>query len=248
MKKFVFGLFLLVSVTTYGQFKKGTRMIGSSVATGFFNGGNTEISYPSNSNLNYSSKNSSYGITLSPNYGWFISDKTVVGVLLNAGFNGFTTTDKTSANVRFRETNSTSFNFGAGAFVRNYFNTGSSFMPFGQASLNLGLASNSSDGFYFESGTTVSRVDFDRKSTGGFYTNANLTFGVTKMLNSFIGLDLYLGYNFSFNRLNYTENQAVDASNNGTIDETRKADTESRFTSHGAAVGVGLQIFLDPKK
>lgn len=248
MKKAGFVLLLLVSFSTYGQFKRGDRMVGSSIAAGFFNSGNTDISYPSNTNLNYSSKNNSFGISVSPNYGWFISDKTAVGILFTANFNGYNTTEKTSTNVRFRETNSSSFNVGIGGFARNYFNTSSSFMPFGQASINFGLSNSSSDGFYFENATTVTRVDFDRKSTGGFYTNASLSFGATKMINSHIGFDIYGGYNFSYNKLNFSENQSVDAGNNGSIDETRKADTESRFNSNGFSIGVGLQIFLDPKK
>ena len=71
------GILLLACVITHAQFKKGDKMAGASVASIFFNSGGADVSFPQVNG--YSSYSSSYGVSLEPAVGWFVSENTVIG-------------------------------------------------------------------------------------------------------------------------------------------------------------------------
>jgi len=102
----------------HSQFKQGDRMIGTSVGTIFFNSGNSDITV-ANIGTN-TSKVNSYGVSINPSYGWFVSDNTVIGATLNINPNGQKTTYVENGNT-YQSDKSNGFNIGAGGFVRNYF-------------------------------------------------------------------------------------------------------------------------------
>ena len=65
--------YYLAGIATSAQFNKGDKMVGASVASIFFNSGNADISVASVGNN--ISKITSYGVSITPSVGWFISEK-----------------------------------------------------------------------------------------------------------------------------------------------------------------------------
>src|SRR6187399_1130512 len=72
---------LLFTIGVNAQFKQGDNMVGASIGSVFLNSGSSDVSFPQTQG--YSSKSSGYGIKIEPSWGWFISEKTAVGVSLN---------------------------------------------------------------------------------------------------------------------------------------------------------------------
>ena len=118
-------------------------------------------------------------------------------------------------------------------------------LPFGQLNLNFGTGSSKSDGFSF-SGSD--KYTYKGNSSGDSYMNAGLSLGFTKMLNNNIGLDFFAGYNYSRTKSTFKKTTQVDLGNNGSVDQTSTSEPTSKYTNHGALVGVSFQIFLDKKK
>jgi hypothetical protein len=236
-------LLIMLSFVADAQFKKGMRMVGVNIASGGFNSGNSDVSFPSTI-TGYSSKVNSYSFNLNPSIGWFISDKTAVGISLNINPTGRKETYESNANT-FQQDKTNSFNLGIGGFARNYFSqSGSSFRPFGQLGLNLGMSSQTTSGFFIASGNMY-KSTYSGKSSGGFFANAALSLGLTKMINPHTGLDIYLGYSYSYSKATFKTTTLKDIGNNGSVDETSKNEPTTKFTSNGVLLGVGLQIFLD---
>lgn len=223
-------------------------MVGADVGSIFFNSGSSDVTYPSPT-TGYTSKTNSYGFSITPSMSWFISDNTAIGVLLNINPTGNKVSYNASGNT-YQEDKSNIFNAGIGGFARNYFKSGpSSFKPFGQFSLNLGFSSQKTEGFFYGgSGPNAYKQIYDGKSSGGFFVNAALALGMTKMLNAHTGLDFFAGYNYSRNKHTYKTITKRDEGNNGSIDVTFEDNPTTSFSNHGVVLGVGFQIFLDPRK
>lgn len=245
-KLLTFASILALSLTANGQFKKGDKMVGASIASLAFNSGNADISVASiGSN---ESKITSYNVLINPSIGWFISNKTVVGVTLNINPNGQKTTYEQNGTT-YQSDKSNTFNIGLGGFARNYFSASGNLLPFVQASLNGGISNLKTDGFFYGgSGSGAYKDTYTGKSTGGSFVNASFTGGFTKMLGENAGLDLYLGYNFSYNKNVFKRTILRDQGIDGSIDTRSENETTTKFTNHGFLLGVGFQIFLHPKK
>ena len=237
-------VFLLTMVAN-AQFKKGMRMVGASIGSALYNSGSSDITVTSiGSNK---SKITNYNVTINPSLGWFISDNTVVGATLNINPNGQKTTYEQSGTT-YQSDKSNGYNIGVGGFARNYFNSKSSMMPFGQVSLNGGFSNLKTEGFFYGgSGPTAYKTSYTGNSNGGVFANASFTFGFTKMLGENAGLDFYLGYAFSYNKNTFKKTTLRDLGNDGTIDERAENETTTKFTNHGFILGVGFQIFLPEK-
>lgn len=242
--------FLLAGgIAAKAQFKKGTRMAGTSIGNVFYNSGSSDISY-TGITTGATSKTTSFGLSFIPSLGWFVSDNTAIGVTFNINpwSNKTTYTAELNGNT-YEQDKLNGFNFGIGGFARNYFNSSSSFMPYGQFSLNLGMSTQSSSGFFYGgSGASAYKTTYSGKSSGGFFANSSLTLGMTKLLNSNTGLDLYAGYSFSYNKNTYKTNSTRDDGNNGSIDQTSVSNPTTKFTNHGFTLGAGFQIFLERKQ
>ncbi|MEO7983303.1 MAG: hypothetical protein ABI688_04400 [Bacteroidota bacterium] len=244
-KGFFAVILLLVSMNAAAQFARGDKMVGTSIGSIFFNSGGADVSFPQV--RGYSSKTSNYGLKLEPIFGWFISDKTVVG----AGVNINPTNQKVryeDLGTTFQEDKSTSFNIGIGAFIRNYFTNNSSFIPFGQFGFNTGISSASTDGFKYYTASPNYKVSYAGKSSGGFFANATLQLGLTKMIGEYTGLDIYLGYNYSYSKNTFKTTTLTDLNIDGTIDTRAENQSTSKYTNHGVIVGVGFQVFLKGRK
>jgi len=223
-------------------------MAGADVGSIFFTSGTADVSYPAPT-VGYTSKTTSFGVSIAPSMGWFISDNTAIGVLLNINPSSNKTTYESGGNT-YQQDKVSIFNIGIGGFARNYFSSeGSSFRPFGQLSLNFGFNSQQSDGFFYGgSGSSAYKLTYDGKSSGGFFFNAALALGMTKMLSAHTGLDFFAGYNFSHNKNTYKTVTQRDDGNNGSIELTYESNPTTNFSSHGVVLGVGFQVFLDPRK
>jgi hypothetical protein len=227
------------------QFSKGDKMVGATIGSVFFNSGKSDYSYPAPT-TGFSSNVKSFGVNFTPMYGWFISDKTVMGASFLLDYGHQKTFDKDGSNGNtFNEDQSNHFNIGIGGFARNYFSTSGGFSPFGQVAINFGISSSSSKGFYF---TGSDKSTYDGSSSGGFFANAGLSLGMTKMLNPHTGLDIFLGYNYSYTKNEFKKVTQFDMGNNGTIDQTSTSQPTTKYTNNGVTAGIGLQVFLEGKK
>ena len=236
-------LFLVVLVNLEAQFKKGQRMVGSTIGNVYYNSGKTDYS-DANISGTYTSNNNNFGIGLNPNIGWFMSENTAVGTQLNLSYRHQNIFDESNGTT-FRKNESSFFNFGIGGFVRNYFSSDKTMKPFAQFNLNLGIASSTSEGFSYSGND---KTTFDGKSSGDFFANAGLVGGFTKMLNPNVGLDIFAGYNYSYNKTSFKTTSKTDVGNNGSVDITAISEPEGKYSNHGFSFGLGFQIFLDPKK
>jgi hypothetical protein len=243
-KIFLAGAFLFFSVVVKAQFSKGDRMAGATVGSLLFNSGTADISVATiGSNT---SRITSYNVTIGPSLGWFISDKTAIGVTLNINPNGQKTTYEQSGST-YQSDKNNGFNFGLGGFVRNYF-SGKTLLPFAQFSLNGGLGSLKTEGFFYGgAGTGAYKTSYTGSSNGGVFMNTSFTGGVTKLIGENAGLDFYLGYTFSYNKNVFKRTSLRDDGNNGSIDTRSENETTTKFTNHGFSAGVGFQFFLRKK-
>jgi hypothetical protein len=246
-KKLIIAPFVaLVTLSGFSQFKKGDKMAGASVASLLFNSGSSDITVESiGSNT---AKVTGYSVNLSPSLGWFFNENTAAGFTLsiNPG------SDKTSYEQNgstYQSDKSSKYNIGAGGFVRNYFGSDKKLRPFGQASINAGTSSLKTDGFfYYNTGNPLYKQTYDGKSSGGFFLNASLTGGFTKMIGDYTGLDFYLGYNYSVNNYTFKKTTLYYTSSSDTNPTKGINNSTTKFTNNGFVVGVGFQVFIKGKK
>jgi len=244
-KGFLAGLFILISLAGNAQFSKGDKMLGTSIGSIFFNSGSSDVTFPQV--RGYSSKSTGYGVRFEPTIGWFLSDKMALGAAVNINPTG----QKISyddAGTTFQRDESNSFNIGAGAFLRNYFSNRSSFMPYGQLGFNTGISSSSTEGFKYYKSSPDYKVSYDGKSSGGFFLNTLLQLGLTKMVSDHTGLEIYLGYNYSYSKNTFKTTTLTDMGIDGSIDTRAENEPTSKYTNHGLIAGVGFQVFLKGKR
>lgn len=221
-------------------------MAGASVGNIFFNSGTQDADSPPIGST--TGKVTGFGVNLTPSLGWFITEKTAVGFSFTLNPSGQKVTFEESGST-FQKDKVNSFNIGIGGFIRNYFSSEGRLLPFGQASLNGGISSRSTDGFFYGgSGPTVYKETYDGKSSGGFFANLGLNLGLTKMLGEYTGLDLSIGYNFSYAKNTMKTTKLRDDLIDGDIDVTSENETTTKFTNHGFVLAVGFQVFLKGKK
>jgi hypothetical protein len=234
------------SLPAMAQFKRGNRMAGASVGSLFFNAGTGKVSYPAPTQ-GYTSRTTAIGLSLTPSLGWFITDKTVAGVTLTLN----PATQKTTFEVTgttYQQDQSNSFSTGAGVFARHYF-SGSALVPFVQGGMNGGISTLTKEGFFFGgSGASAYKDLYEGNTAGGFFANGALMAGITKVINEYIGLDFFGGYNFSYHRNTLKTTTTRDLQNNGSVDLTLISEPSTNFTNQGFLAGVGFQLFLEKRK
>lgn len=242
-KNCYFLIVMFFSTTMNAQFKKGYKMIGPSIGSFVFNSGSSNTTVASIGSNIITSKG--YNISIQPLYGWFISDKTVVGGLLNINPNSQKYTYEENGST-YQSDKSTGFSISVGGFARNYFSDNqNSLHPFGQISLTAGINNLKTQGFFYGgSGNNAYKITYTGNSSGGFATNAAFLGGVTKMLGENAGLDFYAGYTYMYTNSSFKKTTLRDNMINGTIDERGENETRIKFTNHGFMLGVGFQIFL----
>lgn len=224
------------------QFAKGTRMVGATIGSAFFNSGKYTYTVPPPTQGSSESVNS-LSVSFGPSMGWFISDKTAIGAHLNVAYRYDKDIKADANNVTYFRSIAKKLSLLAGGFVRNYFSNSGNFLPFGQISLAAGIGSSNHDGFNYGNSPVFKEV-FKGKSSSDFTANVGILIGLTKMFNTHIGLDLTAGYQYSYNKTAYKTTSNRDIDIDGSIDETTISDITTKYTNHGFTIGVGLQIFL----
>lgn len=239
-------LSLLAGGTLNAQFSKGDRMVGATVASAVFNSGTADINVAQIGSNTSTVKN--YNVSLTPSLGWFISENTAVGFVLNINPNGQKTSYEQGGST-YQSDQSNGFNIGGGGFARSYFGKTGSFLPFGQATVNAGASNLKTEGFfYYTGGTPYFRDTYTGKSTGGFFFNGTLAAGLTKMMGENAGLDIFLGYTYSSSKNTFKRTKLFYDTNTATSPiETRENETTTKFTNHGFQLGIGFQVFLRGK-
>ena len=238
-------VFFTASVSSKAQFSKGMRMAGASIGTAFFNSGKADYSVPSPTS-GYTINTNTLGVSLSPSFGWFITDNVVVGAQLSGGYKYDKTLKSDESDVTYYKNVINSFNLSVGGFARNYFHASGSFTPFAQVSFSVGFGSSEHEGYGYNTAPVYKDV-FKGKSSGDFLANAGLAVGATKMLNKHVGLDFVAGYTYSINNSKYKTNTDRDIGINGSVDEKLVSDLTIKSSNHGFALGVGFQVFFGGK-
>jgi hypothetical protein len=236
---------ILITLDATAQFEKGDMMPGISIGSVFLNSGSADVSFPAPTQ-GYTSITSSFGLSFNPSLGWFVNSRTVVGAMFSINPAKDKTRFENGGNT-FQKDETTSFSIGLGGFARSYFNTSSSFMPFGQLGINAGINSKKTSGFFI-AGSNAYKTSYEGKSSGGFFANSLLALGITKLMNQHAGLDIYAGYNFSYSKNKYKTTTLRDDGNNGSVDLTSVSEPETSFTNNGFTLGVGFQVFISRKK
>lgn len=231
-------LFLTCTGSIQAQFSKGTRMVGATIGSAFFNSGKSEYSVAS-STPGYTSNTNAIGINLSPSFGWFLNSSTVVGGRLLFGYDYDKIIDDQN-NITFRKNEDKQFSVSLGAFARKYFGT-DGFIPFAQLNIDAGTGNTKKEGFYYASNY---KETYSGKSSGDFVADAGLSLGLTKMLNKNVGLDIFAGYLYSYEKTKMKTTTSKDIDYNGTIDEEGISNLTTKSTTHGVHIGIGLQVFL----
>lgn len=238
--------FVLICSFSNAQFSKGMRMVGASIGTITASSGTSEQTVTNIGST--TGKVSGYNINLSPSYGWFITDNTVVGVTvaINPSKEKITFEENGST---FQKDETSQFQIGLGGFARNYFKSGGSFLPFGQVNLNAGSGNSKANGFFYGGGGSVPyKESYETKSSDGFFMNAILNVGATWMVGKNAGFDLTVGYHYSSNKYTTNTTRLRDDEIDGDIDQTATNETETKFTNHRFIIGLGFQVFLDKRK
>lgn len=236
-----FACMIIVLPALRAQFKRGDKMVGTSIASAFVNSGNSDVSF--DGFPGYSSKTSGYGLRIEPTVGWFFTEQTAAGLTLTINPSGEKYRYEDDGTT-FQEDKLSVFNIGLGIFARNYFTSTGNFKPFAQAGINGGVSIRRTDGFRYYSSPTDYKETYDGKSTDGLFLNASLQAGMTKMLGENAGLDIFLGYSFSHNKNSMRTVTSTDLDIDGDIDFTSTNEPTVKFNNHNFIIGVGIQIFL----
>jgi hypothetical protein len=242
---FITSLFF-VATTINAQFKKGDKMAGTSVASAFFSSGNSDQTVTSIGGT--TAKVNDFGVNITPSLGWFVAENTAAGFSLTLNPSGNKVSFEENGTT-FQRDHANYFNIGLGGFVRNYFKSSGSVLPFGQINVDGGISNVKKDGFFYGgTGPTSYKETYIGKSSGGSFVDAILSVGVTKLFGQYTGLDLSLGYNFSYSKNTMNTTTLRDDLVDGTINETRKNETTGKFTNHKFSLALAFQIFLPGKK
>jgi hypothetical protein len=245
--KFLIAFFpCFLFINSFGQFEKGTRMIGATLGTGIISSGNTDYSGPNQFPSTVNSTNTS--IYISPSIGWFLNSHTVVGANLLVSYNK-QKYRRSVGGITDKKDNVHTTDFGLGGFVRYYFGDFRSLKPFAHVYLNGGTGSTGTDGIYYANGVSgTDKYSYEGNSTGRFFYNTGVNLGVTKMLNTAIGLEAYVGYGLSHTQFTTKTTEFIDYGNPSSPDSKSEYETTQAFTGNALNIGLGFQIFFASKK
>ncbi len=243
MKKFFLIAFVLIGITGYGQFIKGTRTLGFNFGGVGYNSRNTDDDYV-DSRLGLRTKSQKdFSINFNPSYGVFVTNQLLLGGGISLSYNNSKYDEKYDFVFN---SSSNSLILGLNLYSRYYFAGKNNLFPYGQINFGVGFGNGSGESTekYLSRDSSIVN-DFTQK--GIFNVNAGLSAGVTKMLNKNVGIDFALGYNL--NMFNSTIAPVFSRVVRGTtIESGNGGEYKSSNTTNGVSLNVGLIIFLDPQK
>lgn len=238
--------------TTKAQIYKGSWLLGTSIGSSTLSFGNNENDY-SNSSTSYpnsqrTTNTRNFGLSFSPQIGYFVRNNFMIGASLSASFSS-AHSNYTSANASTLgtdlpsvESNSNTNSISVGPILRYYFGDTrySKTLFFIQANGAVGTSS----------GPTNASGEYDNytykttgQTTGTFNWNAGGDLGITHFINKSIGLLAYVGYTFSSSQ-GHTSSTTNYIYKNGTTPSSSTTDYD--FTNHtnGLSLGVGFNLFF----
>jgi len=234
MKKIsICALALLTAFTMQAQNKKGNLLVGTSIGGTGVSFGKSENGTVGSTNISKSDYNS-FNISVYPTIGIYLTDNVVIGTYFTLGYN----TSKYDNSYNYSTNTSTSkynnASFGLGPYGRFYFgdNKGKG-MPW--AEVNAGI--NFYPGYKGEyTPSTGESYKWEYKKYHPF--NAGVKIGYEHFINSVIGIQYYIGYNY--NKYKYDT----------FYDYTSIPDVTYTYESSSSNInfGVGLQIHLECNK
>ena len=229
----------LISMGSKAQFRKGSKLIGTTIGSSFISSGETKYSYPNNSQ-NYTAKQNNFNLNISPSIGWFFKDNLVGGAqLITIMSNQKTWLESESNGNTYKKDEYRNTDFGAGVFLRYYFTTAGGIKPFAHAFLNAGSGVTNTNGFYLFSAT--SSQTYTGKSSERFFYNAGINAGITKMISGSVGLEGFVGFSHSKNKFT-TFTRATNVT--GSTTTTSEYDVTQNYNGNGVNVGLGLVVVL----
>jgi outer membrane protein W len=230
---------VLIPHISNGQFTKGTRVAGFSLGGLFFDAGETDYSAQSPT-TGYRSSTNSLGFRLTPSLGYFISNETLLGARLLAGFRYDKYIDAAN-NITFRKKEDRVSEWGLGVFARHYLGSSGKYLPYGQVNIDAGIGQSRTEGFSY---TSTYRESYTGKSKGNFFSGAGLQIGFTRMLSSTIGLDISAGYEYRYEKNNIRTDTDRDLDLDGIPDEQLVSDISTKSRNHGLMISLGLIAFI----
>lgn len=240
-KYFFFLPFLIAAFNAKCQFNKGTKMIGGSIGSGSFYSGTTNYSFPAATG--YRSDNNNFSLNVNPSLGIFLNKSVVLGVsfLLNSSYqkNNY----KSLSDTIYSSNSVKGTDIGAGLFLRYFFQNAKTLYPFIQLHAEGGTGFGKSNGFSF--GTDPSgayKEIYTGKTTGKFFFNPGVDFGLAKMLNQQIALEVSAGYVHFYTKFETQINSVRHYSANA--DLTQRFQPTQKFSGNGVRFGIGIQLFL----
>jgi hypothetical protein len=236
MKKALMSILLLSAiVTVQAQNKKGNWLAGVTIGNGGYSSSENEYRY-SNTSTVYSGDSKSFNIGISPEFGYYFTDRFVAGASLGLSYYNSESNSGNSTTVITSTSESNSFYFSAGPFARLYLgkmnNKG---MPYVQ--LNTGLAFYPSDNG--EAYNSTDTYHYTYKTKNYFNWSVGPRLGYEHFFNESIGLHYYIGYSYNKSKYKYE----YDFTQGGS-DYSYDYETDS----HNVNFGVGLQVHLDCSK
>lgn len=236
MKKLILCMAAFTSmVAVLAQNKKGNHLVGVSIGSGNFSSSKYDYVY-SSTTTTYDGDSKSFNIGISPDIGWYLTDRFVLGTSLNlyyytnkynSGNSSTTVTSKSSSN---------GLSFSIGPTARMYLGKmNSKGMPY--VSLMTGLSFYPSDNG--EASNSSNTYHYTYKTKNYFSWNIGPRVGYEHFFNERIGLHYYIGYNYNKYKYKYDYDYTVGGT-----------DYSYTYNSHSSnvAFGVGLQIHMDCEK
>jgi|GEM_PF-1930155 len=237
-----FGVFVLASLSTQAQFKKGTIMLGTTIGTTGYSSANSNYDYDAGE-LRKTGTNT-FTFSVGPQVGVFLSPRLVLGatpafsISTSHATNDINNTNNTSSAAT---TNTTTTTVSLGPFVRYYFtNLNSSNWFYGQINGAVGTGSGNSTG----NTTSNSSVSSTNGKVSNIFTwNTGASIGMTHFFYKRIGMDFALGYNYSHVH-NYNVNNTNSTNKtSGAVTETAN-NYKLNTATNGVTLGVGFHWFL----
>jgi hypothetical protein len=233
---------LLLSAASFAQFKKGDRLIGSTIGTTSYGSGNTDFTSSGRYGSTLHTKN--FSVNLSPLAGIFITDNAVIGGSLLFQVSRQKASNSTSGTI-YKRDNANVTDAGAGFFFRQYLKGSASLRPFAHIYLNAGSGKVTGNGvYYYNYQTTTATESYDTYTSGRFFINTGINAGVTKMIAPGIGIDAFIGYGFSSTDFKSITDGRVDYASAAIPDETYHRETGQHYSGSSLNLGIGVQVFL----
>jgi Outer membrane protein beta-barrel domain len=225
------------------QLKKGNMLVETSMGDININTGKTKYESPTNVTSRYNSK--SFGITLSPRVGFFLSDNFVLGTEVNISLYNSNEDDFNSTGVKTSDSKFRSTSIGLSPFARLYFpgkNPRSVFYGQLSAGFNTDVSRKQDYVYYNALGAITNKFKYNYSKKPSNY-GGNVKVGWNRFLTESIALNMDLGYEFRRNTQTstYTNTPAVGPA-------TTSTSSKYTYNRSGVVWGLGFTMFIPCKK